>query len=176
MWSSVLLAIISGNKTRQEMCSSKRRKWFVIGTYKDIESHLYCILYVIYFYEWMIGVLGHDSALLRLHWAGNNLGECYIFHKPAWHCLLMLISHMTLFTYVNYPHGIVSRLFSMRYKGNKAKHKRKCVAVNVENYRNYVIIQYHICYLIFKWIKTPNCLILCYTVITSHHHSINEWR
>ena len=31
--------------------------------------------------EWMIGVLGHDSALLRLYWAGDNLGEwhecCY---------------------------------------------------------------------------------------------------
>ena len=31
--------------------------------------------------EWMIGVLGHDSALLRLNWAGDNLGEwdecCY---------------------------------------------------------------------------------------------------
>ena len=29
----------------------------------------------------MIGVLGHDSALLRLNWAGDNLGEwdefCY---------------------------------------------------------------------------------------------------
>ena len=29
----------------------------------------------------MIGVLGHDSALLRLYWAGDNLGElnefCY---------------------------------------------------------------------------------------------------
>ena len=25
--------------------------------------------------EWMIVVLGHDSALLRLYWAGDNLGE-----------------------------------------------------------------------------------------------------
>ena len=23
----------------------------------------------------MIGVLGHDSAMLRLYWAGDNLGE-----------------------------------------------------------------------------------------------------
>ena len=31
--------------------------------------------------EWMIGVLGHNSALVRLYWAGDNLGEwdefCY---------------------------------------------------------------------------------------------------
>ena len=31
--------------------------------------------------EWMICVLGHDSALLRLYWVGDNLGEwdkvCY---------------------------------------------------------------------------------------------------
>ena len=25
--------------------------------------------------EWMNGVLGHDSALVRLSWAGDNLGE-----------------------------------------------------------------------------------------------------
>ena len=25
--------------------------------------------------EGMIGVLSHNSALLRLYWAGNNLGE-----------------------------------------------------------------------------------------------------
>ena len=25
--------------------------------------------------EWMIGVIGHDSALLKLYWAGDNLGE-----------------------------------------------------------------------------------------------------
>ena len=25
--------------------------------------------------KWMIGVLGHDSTLLRLYWAGDNLGE-----------------------------------------------------------------------------------------------------
>ena len=24
----------------------------------------------------MIGALGHESALLRLYWAGDNLGEC----------------------------------------------------------------------------------------------------
>ena len=26
----------------------------------------------------MIGVLGHDSALVRLYWAGDNLGESYL--------------------------------------------------------------------------------------------------
>ena len=25
--------------------------------------------------EWMNGVLGHDTALLRLYWARDNLGE-----------------------------------------------------------------------------------------------------
>ena len=29
--------------------------------------------------EWMNGVLCHDSALLRLYWAGDNLGEWFEF-------------------------------------------------------------------------------------------------
>ena len=29
----------------------------------------------------MIGVLGHDSALLRLYWAGDNLGEWDEFYS-----------------------------------------------------------------------------------------------
>ena len=32
-------------------------------------------------YNEMIGVLGHDSALLRLNWAGDNLGEQHKVRK-----------------------------------------------------------------------------------------------
>ena len=33
--------------------------------------------------EWMIGALGHDSALLRLHWAGGQPGRMRCF-KEKW--------------------------------------------------------------------------------------------
>ena len=32
----------------------------------------------------MIGVLGHDSAMLRLYWAGDNLGEWDEFCYESW--------------------------------------------------------------------------------------------
>ena len=35
--------------------------------------HIFIFLEI--FLEWMIGVLGHDSALLRLYWAGDILGK-----------------------------------------------------------------------------------------------------
>ena len=37
--------------------------------------------------RWMIGVLGHDSALLRLDWAGDNLCEWdeFCYESCTWH-------------------------------------------------------------------------------------------
>ena len=32
-------------------------------------------MYVYHYNEWMNGVLGNDSAISRLYWAGDNLGE-----------------------------------------------------------------------------------------------------
>ena len=41
-----------------------------ISHYKEL-----CYNIVSVWHEWMIDVLGHDSALLWLYWAGDNLGE-----------------------------------------------------------------------------------------------------
>ena len=45
------------------------------------------VYYKLWYNKWLIGVLGHDSALLRLYWAGDNLGECdEICYEPCpWH-------------------------------------------------------------------------------------------
>ena len=34
--------------------------------------------------EWKIGVVGHDYALVRLYWAGNNLGSWIIGYFKQW--------------------------------------------------------------------------------------------
>ena len=45
----------------------------------------------------MIDVLGHDSALLRLYWAGDNLGEKGVmvgwgdYLHIIWKCIVLLL-------------------------------------------------------------------------------------
>ena len=51
-------------------------------------THLYVLLIEVDFCynEWMNGILGHDYALLRLYWAGDNLGKCdeYCHESCPW--------------------------------------------------------------------------------------------
>ena len=46
--------------------------------------------------QWMIGVLGHDSTLLRLHWAGDNLGKSWLVWRGIKTICMPWLSILTL--------------------------------------------------------------------------------
>ena len=74
------------NETARE--SERDGRWGVVGPRWGKEDYLVLFIGLWKIYndnkekkirgrnEWMMGVLGHDSAMLRLYWAGDNQGEC----------------------------------------------------------------------------------------------------